>query len=91
MFIELRWQRLDSSQVAIGPQGISYVASGKSGLLSSCKGYLGICLGSRQGNRASSKLGTWAFSTGATVVSDLLSCCEGILQVPFESVPQSGH
>ena len=36
-------------------------------------------------------LGTWAFSTGATVVSDLLSCCEGILQVPFKSVPQSGH
>ena len=31
--------------------------------------------------------GTGPFTTGATGVSDLLSCCEGILGVPFELVP----
>ena len=31
--------------------------------------------------------GTWAFSRSATGDSDLPSCCEGILGVPFELVP----
>ena len=30
--------------------------------------------------------GTWAFSRGATGKSDLHSCCEELLGVPFESV-----
>ena len=42
--LELRW----------GPQGTFCVASGNSGLLSSCKGHLGINFEALQGNRASS-------------------------------------
>ena len=34
----------------------------------------------------SAEWGTWAFSTGGTGVSDLPSCCDGILGVPFELV-----
>ena len=34
----------------------------------------------------SSSVGTWAFSRGATGVSNLPLCCEGILGVPLESV-----
>ena len=33
--------------------------------------------------------GTWAFSRGEPVESDLLSCCEGILVVPFELVQEN--
>ena len=38
------------------PQGTFHIASGKSGLLSICEGYLGIPLDSLQGNRASSQV-----------------------------------
>ena len=31
-------------------------------------------------------MGNWPFSRGATGESDLHSCCEGLLRVPFELV-----
>ena len=35
------------------------------------------------------RLGTWALSRGATGESNLPSCCEGNLGVPFESLQEN--
>ena len=54
VFLEIWWEAWGSSPVSTGISGTSCVASGESGLLSSCQGELRIALESLQGNRASS-------------------------------------
>ena len=71
MFLELRQETSCSSQVALGMSGISYVASGKSGQISRCEGFLGIPLESLQENRASSRV--------EVENSGFISSCEGYL------------
>ena len=64
------------SRVVTGTQGTCRVASGKSGLLSNCKGHLRIPLQSLQGNRASSRV--------EAENSGFLSICDRDLGVPIE-------
>ena len=71
VFLELWREALDSSQVALGTSGTSYVASGKSGRILRCEGCLGIPLESLQENRASSRV-----EVGN---SGFISICEGYL------------
>lgn len=52
VFLQLWQEDVGSSQVQRGPQGTSPVDTVESGLLSSCKGHLGIPLESLQGDRA---------------------------------------
>ena len=59
------------SRVALGTSGTSYVASGKSGCISRCEGFLGIPLESLQENRASSRV--------EVENSGFISSCEGYL------------
>ena len=69
-----------------GPQGASHVASGKSGLLSSCEGFLRMPLELLQQNTASSRV--------KVCNSGLLSNCHRYLRVPivFQQVSQpSSH
>ena len=84
----MRGESRGVSRVAKGTSGNLSHCLRKSGLLSSCKGQLGIPLESLQviGPLLDLRRETWAFSTGTTGVSDLLSCCEGVFRVPFESV-----
>ena len=71
MLLEL-WQETScSSRVALGTSGTSYVASGKSGQISRCEGFLGIPLESLQENRASSRV--------EVENSGFISSCEGHL------------
>ena len=71
MFLELLQETSCSSQVALGMSGTSYVASGKSGRISRCEGFLRIPLESLQENRASSRV--------EVENSCFISSCEGHL------------
>ena len=76
MFLELRQETSCSSQVALGMSGISYVASGKSGRISHCEGFLGIPLESLQETRASSRV--------EVENSGFISSCGGYLRELLE-------
>ena len=49
-------RKFDSLELPRGPEGASHVVSGKSGILSSCEGLLGIPLELVQATRASSRV-----------------------------------
>ena len=66
-----------SLELRQGCQGASHVASGKSGLLSSCEGHLGIPLELLPGNRGVS-------SRNEVGNSGLLSSCNRDLRVPIK-------
>ena len=59
----------------MGPQGPAHDASGKSGLLSSCEGHLGIPIKSLQQNRTSSRVESVksVYSPVGTGISGFLS------------------
>ena len=65
----------DPIELLQGPQGTSFVISGKTGLLSSCEGQLGIPLKSWHGNRASPRVEreTWGSCLVLTGILEFLS------------------
>ena len=56
VFFKLQCEALGPLELQQGTRGISHVATGKAGLLSSCEGESGIVLKSLQENRASTHI-----------------------------------
>ena len=86
VFLELWVESLGFSPLATVTSGTSHIASGKSGLLSSCKRHLRIPLEMQQGNRTSFQveLGNSGFLLSGDGFLGILSSCIKGVKLPFE-------